>query len=184
MSAITFKKPRVTSTKGQVRLRLKFTKRHAIGDHYTLQAGPPPPSRTWLNEWELWEDRSGDWTLGQRTKGKLPPPAVRAAVARYVNELNAQARSKRAKGRAPMRKKKKRKAEAGQKTVVIRYRAVKNKREGYGWLPIINVRGKDRGDTWAANGYDKETALAMAQMHAKAEAERYIGDWHVVVEKG
>ena len=67
--------------------------------------------------------------------------------------------------------------------ILIEWRAVENKREGYGWLPIIAINGSDRGNTWAANGYDKQIALALAKREAQAEAERFLGDYNVQVEK-
>jgi hypothetical protein len=55
-----------------------------------------------------------------------------------------------------------------------------NKARG-GWLPVVDEDGKQHGDTWRSSGYDLETALAMAKEDAEKRAERFTGDWDIVV---
>jgi hypothetical protein len=55
-----------------------------------------------------------------------------------------------------------------------------NKQVG-GWLPVYDLDGKQRGNTYWNKGYDLETALADAQAMGEQEAARYVGDWNVVV---
>lgn len=50
-----------------------------------------------------------------------------------------------------------------------------------GFLPLIEVNGKARGDTWAAKGHDRYEALEIAHRRAENEASKYIGDWRVAV---
>jgi hypothetical protein len=59
-----------------------------------------------------------------------------------------------------------------------------NKRDPRGgYLPVYEVDGKMRGDTYG-RGYDKAEAEKLAEARAHEEAERYTGDWNVTVKKG
>jgi hypothetical protein len=59
-----------------------------------------------------------------------------------------------------------------------------NKRDARGgFMPVYELDGKVRGDTYG-RGYDKEEAEQLAEAMAHKEAERYIGDWDVIVKKG
>lgn len=66
--------------------------------------------------------------------------------------------------------------------IMIIARAVPNG-AGRGWLPVYTVNGHLHGDIYAATGYSKTEAESLALQFAQAEAERYIGDWNVIVAK-
>ena len=57
-----------------------------------------------------------------------------------------------------------------------------NKKAG-GFVPVHTVDGKQRASAWYGRAFDKATAERMAEHDAKEEAERYVGDWNVVVRK-
>jgi hypothetical protein len=67
--------------------------------------------------------------------------------------------------------------------IEIRHGAVKNKREGFGWLPMVWDNGKTKLDTWSSRGYDRDVAEAMAEDWAKSFASKFIGDWDITIEK-
>lgn len=65
--------------------------------------------------------------------------------------------------------------------VRIEYGAVPNARASGGWLPVLWVNGKQRGDTYAARGYAKSEARLRAHSDAMEHARKYVGDWAVSV---
>lgn len=67
--------------------------------------------------------------------------------------------------------------------IKITYGAIKNKREGHAWLPMVWEDGRERGDTYAARGYDKDEALRMAERMAQEHASKFVGDWKVTVKR-
>lgn len=55
-----------------------------------------------------------------------------------------------------------------------------------GFLPLIEVNGKVRGDTWAAKGYNLDEAFEFAHNRAEHEYSRYIGDlpnWQITISR-
>lgn len=68
------------------------------------------------------------------------------------------------------------------KIMIVAY-AVPNAANSREWLPAYTVNGHLHGDTYAATGYSKTEAESLALQFAQAEAERYIGDWNVIVAK-
>lgn len=91
-----------------------------------------------------------------------------------------------AKSKAPKRKwTKKVDPRAGFSTVTIEWYAIPNgNKNAGGWLPVYDLDGKQRGHTYWSIGYDKATAEADAKAAAEKEAERYTGDWNIIVKKG
>jgi hypothetical protein len=57
-----------------------------------------------------------------------------------------------------------------------------NKQAG-GWLPVYDEDGKQSGNTYWSRGYDLDTALKMAKEDAERLAEKFVGDWNVIVEQ-
>jgi hypothetical protein len=64
--------------------------------------------------------------------------------------------------------------------MIVAY-AAKNIAPSAGWLPLYSVNGYQYGDTYARTGYTQADALRLARQMADAEAQRYIGDWTVIV---
>ena len=68
--------------------------------------------------------------------------------------------------------------------VTIQWYAIPNgNKQAGGWLPVYDEDGKQRGDTWWSRGYDLDTALKMAKEDAERLAEKFVGDWNVIVEQ-
>ena len=68
--------------------------------------------------------------------------------------------------------------------VTITWYAVPNAHKARGgYMPVYELDGKVRGHTYG-RGYPKAEAEAEAEAMAHKEAERYTGDWNVVVKKG
>ena len=67
--------------------------------------------------------------------------------------------------------------------IFIVARAVPNAANNREWLPVYTVNGHLHGDIYAATGYSKTEAESLALQCAQAEADRYIGDWNVIVAK-
>ena len=66
--------------------------------------------------------------------------------------------------------------------VEIRFSARRNARGAdHGWVPSVTVNGRETLSTYAAIGYDRDTALRMAHAFAYDECSRWIGDWAVSV---
>ncbi len=68
-------------------------------------------------------------------------------------------------------------------TIVVRYGARANEREGQGWLPCVTVNGASRCDPWRWRGYDRDEAEARAEQIAREEASRFVGDWQITIER-
>ena len=66
-------------------------------------------------------------------------------------------------------------------TIIIEYGAIKNERANSGWLPVIWVNGRQRGNTYWPTGYSQADAISLAKRDAEEEGARYVGDWHVTV---
>lgn len=74
---------------------------------------------------------------------------------------------------------------SGHTRVDIRWYAVPNANQAAGgFLPMIEEDGRARGDTWATRGYSKAEAEAEAEAMAGEAADRFVGDWNVVVKRG
>ena len=68
------------------------------------------------------------------------------------------------------------------KIMIVAY-AVPNAANNRERLPVYTVNGHLHGDTYATTGYSKNEAELLALQFAQAEADRYIGDWNVIVAK-
>ena len=76
-------------------------------------------------------------------------------------------------------------ARSEHETVTIIWYAIPNENKNAGgFMPMHTVDGKQRPSAWSGRAFDKATAEKMAEHDAKEEAERYVGDWNVVVKKG
>ncbi len=77
----------------------------------------------------------------------------------------------------------KRDADADADVVIVWYAVPNANKKRGGWMPLIENNAKVRGSTYG-RGYDKEDAERAAKEMAEEEAQRYVGDWSVVVRKG
>ena len=68
--------------------------------------------------------------------------------------------------------------------VTILFYAIRNTSPTGGWLPMYSVDGHQYGDTYARTSYTQAEALQLARMLADAEAQRYAGDWNIIIKKG
>lgn len=66
-------------------------------------------------------------------------------------------------------------------TILIEFADVPNGREGHGWIPALWINGRRVGSTYWPEGGDSDWAYDAAELRAKAEAARYVGDWNVTV---
>jgi hypothetical protein len=51
------------------------------------------------------------------------------------------------------------------------------------WLPTVWIDGRRFGHAYWPTGYEHDEAVRLAEVAARAEAARYIGDWTVTVER-
>lgn len=51
---------------------------------------------------------------------------------------------------------------------------------GGGFVPVIVINGLASWD-WRPHGYDRRIAARLAGQAARAQAARFVGDWHVTV---
>ena len=66
--------------------------------------------------------------------------------------------------------------------ITIEYGAVANLNSWVcGWVPVIYVNGRMRGDTYCARGYEKWDAEERAAKMAEEEAKRFGGDWEIEI---
>lgn len=73
------------------------------------------------------------------------------------------------------------KRRGGDDKIVIRYYAAPNENVARGgFMPLIEVNGRQRGDTYG-RGYDREEAMVLAEARALQEAQHYTGDWRISV---
>ncbi len=67
--------------------------------------------------------------------------------------------------------------------ILIEYDAVRNAREGCGWIPMLWINGKRTGSTYYEQGVDRETAVDVAEVKAHEESTRYVGDWELTIRQ-
>ena len=66
--------------------------------------------------------------------------------------------------------------------VLIQHGAIANANQNRGgWMPQIWVNGRAHGDAFG-RGYDRDSALQLAHEAALEEAQRYTGDWKIIIE--
>jgi hypothetical protein len=67
--------------------------------------------------------------------------------------------------------------------IVIRYYVAPNENVARGgFMPLIEVNGRQRGDTFGT-GYDRDEAMVRAEARALEKASRYTGDWQITVRQ-
>ena len=67
--------------------------------------------------------------------------------------------------------------------IKIEFGAVPNTNEARGgFLPMIWINDRPQGDTFG-RGLDKDEAIAQAEIEANEEADHYVGDWGVSIQK-
>jgi hypothetical protein len=67
--------------------------------------------------------------------------------------------------------------------IIIEWGAVLNGRAGSGWLPMVWNNGRPTLGAWHTYGLNRDDADLQSEAMAKEEAERYIGDWEIVLRK-
>jgi hypothetical protein len=67
-------------------------------------------------------------------------------------------------------------------TIIIEFGPLKNERDGFGFVPMLWVNGRQQWSTWAARFMGEDEATVAAHELAREEAARFVGDWDITVK--